>query len=128
MHDDGQKRRRPKRKPFPFPYAIAAELWLFGPPARKQTVFHLLNMSGLLGSGTVVFLLLKDRLGPLPALLFAAPVAFGVGYALYWMITQLMPLLSWLVSKGAIEPPDEAKFKARIMRTACWNPQDGETK
>lgn len=61
-------------KPFRFPYAIAAEFWLFGPPAKKQTAIHLFIMMALFGSGTVAFAILEDRIGRLLSVLAAIPV------------------------------------------------------
>jgi hypothetical protein len=86
-------------KPLPFPYGVAAELWLFGPPAKKQTAFHLFSMIALFGSGAVTFLALDQRAGRLGALVTAVPAGLVAGYGTWWIFAQAMPLLHWLDPK-----------------------------
>ncbi len=113
-------------KPFRFPYAIAAEFWLFGPPAKKQTAVHLFILIALFGSGTILFAILEDRIGRLLAVLSAIPVGLIVGYGFYWLFAQVMPALHWLVSRGIIESPDEKRFRDKIIWTACWKTVDSK--
>jgi hypothetical protein len=119
-------RRINKMKRLPFPYAIAAELWLFGPPARKQTLPHLLCLIITITSGAIPYLFLEDRIGRLLSILAAIPIAVFAGYAAYWITAQLMPLLHWLVSKGIVAAPDEQRFREKIMWTACWTEKKNE--
>ena len=113
-------------KPFRFPYAIAAEFWLFGPPAKKQTAIHLFIMIALFGSGTIVYAILEDRIGRLLAGLAAIPVGLIVGYGFYRLFAQGIPALHWLVAKGIVESPDEKKFRDKLIWTACWKTEDSK--
>ncbi|MDP0497816.1 MAG: hypothetical protein Q7Q73_16565 [Verrucomicrobiota bacterium JB024] len=107
-------------KALPFPYYIAAELWLFGPPARKSTLFHLLILIGTGASGIAVFLALRSHTNYLLSILCAIPIGLSLGYCAFRLFAFGLPLIHWLVSRGIIQEPDEERLESTIKKSAFW--------
>lgn len=83
-------------------------------------------MIAMCGSGVVVVSNLDQRIGRVGSVLAAVPAGLGGGYGAYWMFSQVMPLLRWLVARGVVQEPDETKFRDKILWTACWKEESAK--
>lgn len=116
-------------KRLPFPYAIAAELFLFGPPGRKVTLFHLLIVVAMWGVGIAVYRGLATIIWPGFALLAAIPAGLLVLYPGTCLVILAKLVLWWSVEKiGLVQYPDEEKLARKIMRYAGWKDPESEKK
>lgn len=103
----------------PFPYTLAAQLMLFGPPPRKATVFHFLIWAGILLGAVGFYLAVRGALGPWVAGGLAVPAGLLVGGVIFWISSQLLDWLKLLVMKGLVQEPDMKTLDATL------NPRKG---
>jgi hypothetical protein len=112
----------------PYPYWLAAEFILFGPPPRKMTLVHLMIPIFAMLLSMSLFHSLQQFLSK-PFLLCICAAGFLVSfYMLCHLCRFVMPMIGWGVEKGFIQSPDLARLEDQVYSSAGWSKASSEKK
>lgn len=102
----------------PFPYGLAAELYLFYPP-RKLTLIHTILVLSSVFAALTIFFVGINYLNYFNAILSAIFTFLFSLILQYHVACRFLKLLLYLSHKGLIERPDDEKMKKRIEINRC---------